>query len=42
MSRVLVGGGGGGEGGISEQKIRAYTYISIPKYFCTAIADYCT
>ena len=33
---------GGGEGGISEQKIRAYTYISIPKYFCTAIADYCT
>ena len=30
--RVLVGGG------LSEQKMNAYTYISIPKYFCTTIA----
>ena len=28
-------------GGLSEQKMNAYTYISIPKYFCTNIAAYC-
>ena len=28
--------------GLSEQKLNAYTYISIPKYFCTDIAADCT
>ena len=28
-------------GGLLEQKMNAYTYISIPKYFCTTIATYC-
>ena len=36
MPEVLVRGGG-----LSEQKMNAYTYIPIPKYFCTTIAAYC-
>ena len=38
LAHVQSSGKGGGG---SEQKMNAYTYISIPKYFCTTIAAYC-
>ena len=41
ISLAHVQSSGRGGGGLSEQKMNAYTYISIPKYFCTTIATYC-